>query len=80
MMGPGSASRSLKRMMRLLPRAIEAMRCRQGATSVVPDGFRPDRTLRIVASCERLLLGGRKARIWVSNVTRPTGSCWWIMR
>ena len=28
----------------------------------------------------RLLRGGRLALILVSNVTRPTGSCWWIIR
>ena len=31
-------------------------------------------------SCDRLLPGARLWRTFWSNATRPTGSCWWIIR
>ena len=51
-------------------------RCRS-----VPVGFRLASTDRMVPSCDALA-SRRQARrgFRVSNVTRPTGSCWWIIR
>ena len=42
----------------------------------IPVGWSWESWARILPSCVRLDLGGKLSRMWVSNVIRPTGSCW----